>query len=230
MLESWDMAPLKRVHLGCGSHVIPGFVNVDSRALPGVDVVSEIGDLSFLEDESCEVIYASHVLEHLATAEVAPFLARCRAKLAPGGRLLVAVPDLEAIFRHHLADPRVFGPDPKAVVGYLYGGQDYPQNFHRTGFTYDILAGELARAGFAEARRFRAEDTGCLDSSLEASHLGPISLNVEASRGPFASARVPALYRRPLLARLVLSLYHRRFRVERRLRRRLARWLQVLGG
>jgi predicted SAM-dependent methyltransferase len=219
----------RRIHLGCGDNILPGYLNVDARARPGVDRVAEITDLGFLADGSCEVIYVSHALEHLATAQVAPFLRQCCAKLEAGGRLLVAVPDLEEIFRQFLADPNVFGLDRRVLIDYVYGGQDYPTNFHKTGFTFEILAQHLREAGFGTVRRFDADRSGVHDSAAEATYRGGISLNVEATRGDAAGAAPAPLRAYGPGARLVRWAFMRLFRTERRLRRRLAGMLQRMG-
>jgi len=55
-----------KLNLGCGRSPMEGWVNVDSVALEGVDVVADLeeGKLPF-EDESVDEIHASHVLEHI---------------------------------------------------------------------------------------------------------------------------------------------------------------------
>jgi SAM-dependent methyltransferase len=53
-------------------------------------------------DESFDVVYHSHVLEHLTKAAAADFLKECCRVLKPGGIIRVAVPDLEAIARNYL--------------------------------------------------------------------------------------------------------------------------------
>jgi SAM-dependent methyltransferase len=58
-----------RLNLGCGRFSIPGWVNVDATALPGVDVVADLGccrttRLPFADDAVDELLL-SHVLEHI---------------------------------------------------------------------------------------------------------------------------------------------------------------------
>jgi len=48
-----------------------------------------------LADASAEVLYSSHMLEHLDRREAAGFLSEARRVLAPGGIIRVAVPDIE---------------------------------------------------------------------------------------------------------------------------------------
>lgn len=53
-------------------------------------------------DESFDVVYHSHVLEHFPRKDGEAFLIECRRVLKPGGILRVAVPDLEQIAREYL--------------------------------------------------------------------------------------------------------------------------------
>ncbi len=56
-----------------------------------------------LPDCSAEVVYCSHMLEHLEpTVEVPRFLAEVRRVLAPGGIVRIAVPDLLRMARRYL--------------------------------------------------------------------------------------------------------------------------------
>jgi SAM-dependent methyltransferase len=58
-----------RLHLGCGTTIRPGWVNLDRAKLPGVEVFADVlggapTPLPF-QDDSIEEFFASHVLEHV---------------------------------------------------------------------------------------------------------------------------------------------------------------------
>src|SRR5262245_6510661 len=53
-------------------------------------------------ENSAEVVYSSHMLEHLDRQEVTQFLAEARRVLVPGGVIRLAVPDLEKHIRLYL--------------------------------------------------------------------------------------------------------------------------------
>jgi SAM-dependent methyltransferase len=77
-------------------------VNLDCVALvPGV-IVHDISDGLPFPDHSFDVVYHSHVLEHLRRSDARAFIKECLRVLAPGGVLRVAVPDLEGICRLYL--------------------------------------------------------------------------------------------------------------------------------
>ncbi len=54
------------LHIGCGAHKIPGAIGLDITALPGVDVVLDLEKEKLpFADNTFDIIYAHHVLEHL---------------------------------------------------------------------------------------------------------------------------------------------------------------------
>ncbi len=60
------------IHLdiGCGASKQEGFVGMDIRSLPGVDIVHDWNDMPWpLPDESCKLVMASHVVEHVNPAD-----------------------------------------------------------------------------------------------------------------------------------------------------------------
>ena len=89
----------KKLHLGCGNIRLPGFCNVDILNTIAVDVVSDISKLDNFSNNSIELIYACHVLEHFSHEEVKRVLSRWYQVLSPGGEhWLRALPT-------NLADP-----------------------------------------------------------------------------------------------------------------------------
>jgi SAM-dependent methyltransferase len=55
-----------RIHLGCGTDVLPGWVNVDSARIPGVDVVHDLTSFPWpFESNRFREVRMVHVLEHL---------------------------------------------------------------------------------------------------------------------------------------------------------------------
>jgi len=61
--------PPYRLNVGCGRNIKEGWVNLDSIALPGVDLVCDLENLRGtpigLPDETVEQFLLSHVIEHI---------------------------------------------------------------------------------------------------------------------------------------------------------------------
>lgn len=93
---------MKCVNLGCGSRYHPAWINIDIAPSSPEVMAYDLRRGVPLADNSCDVVYHSHVLEHLRRQEAKFFLSECVRVLKPGGILRVAVPDLERICRAYL--------------------------------------------------------------------------------------------------------------------------------
>ena len=146
-----------RLNLGAGATELPGFDAVDRK------VGREVFPLD-VDDESVEEIYASHVLEHFSHRQVQDVLRHWVAKLRPGGRIRVAVPDFEWIVAQYVRC------NPINVQGYVMGGQVDDNDFHKCLFDSDMLTSLMVEAGLVEIARWLPEIKDC--SAL------PVSLNL----------------------------------------------------
>lgn len=143
-----------KLHLGCGNKILRGFVNIDIRVDSGCDVVDDISKLSKIEDGSVSMIYASHVLEHFGRFEYINVLKRWYDVLESGGILRVSVPDFESIFEKYSE-----GVPLDVLIGLLYGGQSYPENYHYMGFDFNKLEKDLMGIGFSDIKRWDWRET-----------------------------------------------------------------------
>lgn len=113
--DSSSVAP-RLLNLGCGQCSRPGWLNVDF--IPSApDVLGYDLRLGIpFADDTFDVVYHSHILEHFSKERAAFFLRECLRVLRPGGLLRVVVPDLENIARAYLAalDAAAAGDDPTA--------------------------------------------------------------------------------------------------------------------
>lgn len=92
----------KYLNLGCGLRFIPEWVNVDfSSTGAGVIAHNLLKGIPFL-DNSFEVVYHSHILEHFPRDQASFFMSECFRILQPGGVLRVVVPDLERIVKEYI--------------------------------------------------------------------------------------------------------------------------------
>jgi ubiquinone/menaquinone biosynthesis C-methylase UbiE len=121
----------------------------------------------FAEDESCDAIYASHVVEHLLQHEIEQGLSEFRRVLTPTGFALIRTPDIEAVAQF-IVDGRIdeviytspAGPITPLDMLYGHGGSIARGSHamrHGTAFTQDLMAKRLLKAGFAELRIARME-------------------------------------------------------------------------
>jgi predicted SAM-dependent methyltransferase len=93
---------MKLLNLGCGSRYHAAWTNVDFTS-SGTDVLAHnlLKGIPFA-DQSFDVVYHSHVLEHFSKDDGNRFLKECYRVLKPNGILRVAVPDLERIVKEYL--------------------------------------------------------------------------------------------------------------------------------
>lgn len=173
-----------KLHLGCGSKHIPGFVHVDLGDYPHIDYRVPVNALAFAADGSVELIYASHVLEHFGRHEVDQVLREWFRVLRKGGILRLAVPDFAAVSQRYQSTGEL-----GELVGLVCGGQRDERDFHHMIFDEKLLRERLREAGFASVSRYDWKNTehAALDDYSQAylPHMDKasgqlMSLNLEA--------------------------------------------------
>lgn len=87
----------KLLNLGCGHRFRSDWVNVDfnphSKEILGYNLTQRLP----FQDNSFDLIYHSHFLEHLSQSQGESFMLECHRLLKPDGVVRVVVPDLENI-------------------------------------------------------------------------------------------------------------------------------------
>lgn len=87
------------LNIGCGDKHLKGFVNMDIA--PPYDRRLDARKGLPFADRSVDGIYSEHFFEHLTQAEGLRFLRDCRRVLKPGGRIRIAMPDLDEIVNRY---------------------------------------------------------------------------------------------------------------------------------
>ena len=174
-----------KVHIGCGSVNLFGWINIDARPLPHVHIVSSDLMLSQFTDGSIDHLYLCHVLEHLSYSDIDLLLVQYLRKLSPAGVIMISVPDFSAIVDTYLSNNR----DLNLVKYPLFGGQDYQYNYHKSAFDRKLLTSILLKSGFDNIHPWVTEDVFGSDIGdwsnicFDRSHGGlPISLNLCATK------------------------------------------------
>lgn len=90
------------INVGCGSLFHPDWINLDFAPASARVRACDIRRGLPCDDSSADVVYHSHVLEHLTPEAGVAFLRECFRVLRPGGVIRVVVPDLEGLARAYL--------------------------------------------------------------------------------------------------------------------------------
>jgi predicted O-linked N-acetylglucosamine transferase (SPINDLY family)/predicted SAM-dependent methyltransferase len=168
-----------KLHIG-GRQVQEGWKILDVQAGEGVDYVGDIRALDDFDDECCEEIYCSHVLQALPVRDIVPALTGLHRLLVSGGKLLISVPDfdvLTALFQRSDLDMA----QRFQIMRMVFGGQMDEFDFHRAGLNFDFLVGYLAQAGFSGVEQVESFDLFADDSGTDFEG-APISLNVVVTK------------------------------------------------
>jgi predicted SAM-dependent methyltransferase len=120
--------------------------------------------------QSAEVVYCSHVLEHMSLDELRVALRNVFSYLRPGGTFRLVVPDLEQLIKTYLADPGAGAASRFMQDSYL-GEKNVTRGLnampsalfgrarHLWMWDYKGMAEELAAAGFTSIRRAQFGDS-----------------------------------------------------------------------
>jgi predicted SAM-dependent methyltransferase len=167
-----------RLHIG-GETPKEGWKILNAQSKPGVDFVGPAHDLRQFADGSVAEMYASHVYEHMSYQNELPIALReAHRVLAPGGQLMMSVPDLETLC-WLFASPQINPEGKFHIMRIIYGGQIDAYDFHKVGFSAAILTGLLRAAGFT--RFERVDNFGLFDDMSTTKVAGiAISLNLRA--------------------------------------------------
>ncbi|MCQ6343681.1 methyltransferase domain-containing protein [Bacillus cereus] len=59
----------KKLNLGCGRHILKGWINIDIMPIEGVDIIADLNNCKIkplpFDDNSVDVFLASHLLEYI---------------------------------------------------------------------------------------------------------------------------------------------------------------------
>ena len=170
---------LKYLHIGCGDNVLPKpFINIDSRKKKGV-LNLKAYPLKF-KDNSFDLVYASHILEHFNKVKVLKVLKEWVRVLKPGGILRISVPSFDNLSLIYKIDKNIDN-----ISGPLMGGQTYKDNFHYEIFNQKKLIKLLTNAGLEAIHPWdfrRTIHSKYWDFSQATTNEIPISLNLEGRK------------------------------------------------
>lgn len=143
-----------KLHVGCNNKILDGWKHADVKSAPHIDYCVDARNLEEkIEAESVTELYACHILEHFPRKEVDSVLASWAKLIKHGGKIRLAVPDLEAVVAHYNEHK-----DLAVLRGLVWGGQRDEFDFHTIGFDFKDLASRLQLAGFKDVQLYDWRD------------------------------------------------------------------------
>ena len=143
-----------KLNIGSGMTKLDGFTPIDRQ------FGAEAFPLDYADD-SAEEIRASHILEHFGSREIIPVLTEWVRVLQPGGRIRIAVPDIDRVMQLRTDGDPMWS-------GYLMGGQTDENDFHRSVFNGERLRSAMEAVGIRNIQEWESNntDTACHPCSL----------------------------------------------------------------
>jgi len=138
------------VHIGCGEQNDARYINIDARSMPHVHYTSKSLELAQFNNNSIDLIYACHVLEHISHRKLIQTFSNWFSRLKHGGVLRLAVPNFDTIIEIY----RDHEKSIDAIKLPLFGGQEDEFDYHAAVFNYNSLYGLLEHCGFTTIREW----------------------------------------------------------------------------
>lgn len=161
-----------KLNIGCGRDIKESYLNVDIRKVDISNEADDGRDMSRIfmrldlekipypfESESIDEILANDIIEHFSYRYIEYIVREWHRILKNGGILRIKTPDFENIIDILKIDGVSFMGGTASLLGdekktwmsishWIFGGQDYSQNFHKLIFTKIELKKFLEYIGF----------------------------------------------------------------------------------
>jgi SAM-dependent methyltransferase len=98
----------RKLHLGCGTNVLPGWLNTDQFQGDASIVYVDVTETFPFPDGSFDFIMAEHIIEHVQRRDAVTMLRECHRVLRPNGVLRIGTPDLPKYLG-------IYGPSPSEI-------------------------------------------------------------------------------------------------------------------
>ncbi len=133
-----------RLNLGCGKRRYPGWINIDAS---NSDLDCDVGSVP-LPDGCASEIMLIHVVEHIWRTQVPAAMREWYRLLAPGGRIVLELPDAMKCARNMVA-----GMSEQYGRQGLYGDLtvEHEHHLHKWGYLPSEVIKLLREAGFIKA-------------------------------------------------------------------------------
>jgi predicted SAM-dependent methyltransferase len=139
-----------RLHLGCGTHKLPEWINVDIFGMHP-DLHWDLRRRLPFSDNAATAVFLEHVLEHFALADGISMLEECHRVLGPGGKIRVGVPDFGSYLLSYASDGEFIERNrPGRPTRLLAVAEVALSHGHRSVWDRDTLVRTLEEAGFAD--------------------------------------------------------------------------------
>lgn len=182
-----------KLHLGCGSRILKGWINIDAIWRPNVVVLPLPEGLKSFKDNSVEYIYTCHFLEHLQyPQEVMSFLTKCYHLLKSGGVIRIGVPDIEIIIDAYANNDKEFFQIQSQfhhpswcstkLEHLMYALQQDGE--HKYGYDFETLQKVLHQSGFEEVIKSRFAQSAFEALRIDYREDNNLTLFVDAIKAP----------------------------------------------
>lgn len=92
--QYFTQSPIRKLNIGCGSHLLAGWLNTDlSPELPTIIYLNARQRFPF-KDEIFDYIFSEHVIEHISYRDGVKMLTECLRVLKKQGKIRISTPDL----------------------------------------------------------------------------------------------------------------------------------------
>ena len=145
-----------KFNIGCGHRNFgKEWIHIDGENYDHIDS-SDIFIKDY-QDNSADLIYASHFIEYFDRKEVVPLLKRWKNVLIPNGVLRLAVPDFK-VYSKLYSDKQY---PLNSFLGPLYGKMPMGDKtiYHKTTYDYASLATLLKEIGMRNVKKYNWEET-----------------------------------------------------------------------
>ena len=173
-----------KIHWGCGSKIIEGWINIDGWYTNNIDYVADLRSKIPFDDNVVSFIFTEHVVEHIEKKHILSVLGEFYRVLRVGGVVRIVVPSLEAFINSYQAHDMDWfkraGFD-EVTPGECFNIIFY-EHFHKHIYDFENLSMLLKKVGFSSINTSMHMGSDYPELLLDTSHESRIiqSIYVEA--------------------------------------------------